>query len=234
MLAGRFSDAERLAVESRRLGYAAGQADADWVFAAQLWALRVQQGRVDDATIALLEGHHAVEGACNRSMMAVAACELGRDDQARAALGGLAATPVPLDVYWLIAMTNWAAVAAHLDDARSAQAIDVALRPYAEQAVPFVVTPTPSVAHHLGLLATTLGHYEEADERFHDALAIHERIGAPHFAALTRLEQASMLLRRRAPGDDEQAHHLLGRALSTARELGLLNVKRRAAALLSQ
>ena len=233
-LAGRFSDAERLAVESRELGHAAGQADADWVFAAQLWALRVQQGRVDDAMIALLEGHHAVDVALSRSMLAVAACELGRDDQARAALGGLAATPVPLDIYWLVAMTNWAAVAAHLGDATAAQAIEAALQPYAGQAVPFVVTPTPSVAHHLGLLATTLGRYEEADQYFHDALAIHERIGAPHFVARTQLERASMLLRRRGPGDDEQARNLLGQALSTARELGLLNVERRAAALLNR
>ena len=190
---------------------------------------------MDDETIALLEaGQHTVDVAWNRSMLAVAACELGRDDQARAGLDGLAATPVPFDIYWLVAMTDWAAVAAHLGDARSAQAIEGALRPYAVQAVPFVVTPTPSVAHHLGLLATTLGRYEEADQHFHDALAIHERIGAPHFVARTRLEKAAMLLRRRGPGDDEQARNLLGQALSTARELGLLNVERRAGALLSK
>ena len=43
-----------------------------------------------------------------------------------------------------------------------------------------------------------------------------------------------MLLRRRAPGDDEQARNLLGQALSTARELGLLTVERRAGALLAR
>jgi tetratricopeptide (TPR) repeat protein len=234
MLAGRLPEAERLLVESRDVGHMAGQAEADWAFACQLWALRVQQGRVDDATIALLEaGQQTTDVALNRSAVAVAACQLGRDDQARAALHRLAATPVPLDIYWLIAMTDWAAVAAHLGDTRSARAIEAALRPYAGQAVPFVPAPTPSVAHHLGLLATTLGRYEEADQHFHDALTIHERIGAPQFVAQTRLERASMLLlRRRGPGDEEQARNLLGQALSTARELGLLNVERRAAALL--
>jgi tetratricopeptide (TPR) repeat protein len=234
LLAGRLPEAERLLVDRHDLGHAAGQVDADWAFAIQLWALRVQQGGVDDETIALLEAsQQTVDVALNPSMLAVAACELGRDDQARAGLDSLASTPVPLDIYWLFAMTGWAAVAAHLDDAASAQAIEAALRPYAGQAVPFVVLPTPSVAHHLGLLATTLGRYEEADQHFHDALAIHERIGAPHFVARTRLERASMLLRRRAPGDDEHAQTLLGQALSTARELGLLTVERRAAALLS-
>jgi len=235
MLAGRLPEAERFLVKSRDLGHAAGQAEADWVLACQLLTLRLEQGRVDDATVALLEeGQQTVDVGWNQSAVTVAACELGRDDQARAALGGLAARPVPLDVYWLGAMTGWAGVAAHLGDARSAQAIEVALRPYAGQAVPFVPCPTPSVAHHLGLLATTLDCYEEADRYFHDALAIHERIGAPHFVARTRLERASMLLRRRGPGDAEQAQNLLGQALSTARELGLLNVERRALALLVQ
>jgi tetratricopeptide (TPR) repeat protein len=235
MLAGRFSEAERLAAESRELGHATGQAEADWSSANVLWSLRVQQGRVDDETIALLEAvqQHRFDVAWIRSMLAVVACELGRDDEARAALAGLAATPVPFDIYWLVSMTNWAAVAAYLGDATSAQAIEVALRPYTGQAVPFVATPTPSVAHHLGLLATTLGRYGEADQHFHDALAIHERIGAPHFMARTRLERACMLLKRRRPGDDELAHSLLSQALSTARELGLLKVERRAAALLS-
>ena len=44
MLAGRLPEVERLLIESRDLGRAAGQADADWVFACQLWALRVRAG----------------------------------------------------------------------------------------------------------------------------------------------------------------------------------------------
>ena len=235
MLAGQLSEAERLMVEGRDLGHGASQPDADWVFTLQLCALRIQQGRVDDATIARVEAvQHTVDVPWNRSMAAVAACELGRDDQARAALRALAATPVPLDLYWLVAMTGWAAVAAHLGDARNADTIDVALRPYAGHAVPFVPAPNPSVAHHLGLLATTLGRFEEAEQDFHNALAIHERLRAPHFVAQTRLERASMLLRRRGPGDEEQAQDLLGQALSTARELRLLTVERRAAALLAR
>jgi hypothetical protein len=41
-----------------------------------------------------------------------------------------------------------------------------------------------------------------------------------------------MLLSRHQRGDDERAQELLGQALSTARELGLRNVERRAVVLL--
>jgi hypothetical protein len=90
------------------------------------------------------------------------------------------------------------------------------------------------VAHHLGLLASTLGRYDEADRRFGDAAAIHVRIGAPHWLARTRLEWARMLLTRRQPGDTARGREFLSHALATARELALANVERNAVALLQQ
>jgi len=98
--------------------------------------------------------------------------------------------------------------------------------------VPFTPWATPSVARHLGLLATTLGRYDEADTRFAAAAAIHHRIGAPHWLARTRLEWAHMLVARQQPGDEERARQLLRQALTAARELRLANVERRAVALL--
>ncbi|HUR72929.1 MAG TPA: AAA family ATPase [Sporichthya sp.] len=234
VLAARFPEAERLLIESHRLGQSAGQADATWVLVVVLWALRVHQERVDQETFERLEGEVGhVQHPWNEARLAVLACALGRDDEARAALDRAAADPPRMDIYWLVAMTDWAAVAAHLGDPGHAERIEAALRPYAARAVPFVVSPTPSVAHHLGLLATTLGHYDEADQRFREALATHERIGAPHFTARTRLEWAAMLLARAEPGDDPQAREFLGQALGTARELGLTHLERRAVQLLA-
>lgn len=162
----------------------------------------------------------------------MAACEVGRESQALAALDRQTSTPVPFDLYWLLAMTNWAVVAAHLGATAHAERLAAVLRPYARQAVPLITLPTPSVAHHLGLLSTTLGHYDEAETWFAAAAATHERLRAPHWLARTILERARMLLARRAAGDAERARELLGQALATARELGLGNVERRAAALL--
>ncbi len=234
VLAARFADAEQLLIESHRLGQSAGQADATWVLVVVLWALRVHQERVDQEMVERLAAElGTVQHPWNEALMAVLACQLGRDDEARAALDRAAGDPPRLDIYWLVAMTEWASVAAHVGDAQHAERIEAALRPYAAQAVPFVVSPTPSVAHHLGQLATILGHYDEADQRFREALVIHERIGAPHFLARTRVERAAMLLSRGEPGDNPQARELLGQALVTARELGLTRLERRAGRLLT-
>jgi hypothetical protein len=91
-------------------------------------------------------------------------------------------------------------------------------------------TATASVSYYLGLLATTLGHFEEAERRFAAAAATHTRIGAPTWLARTRLAWARMLLAR--PGDGGEARELLGQALNAARELGLAGVEQRATHLL--
>src|SRR2546425_9762971 len=89
-----------------------------------------------------------------------------------------------------------------------------------------------ATAHYLALLATTLGDFDEAERRFTDAATTHERIGAPHWLARTRLEWARMLLRRDRPGDKQRAQDLLGQALTIARERSLANIERRAVQLL--
>jgi hypothetical protein len=168
------------------------------------------------------------------SLLAVAACELGRDDEALAALDGQSSTPVSFDLYWLLTTTNWATVAAHLGATAHAERLATALRPYAEQAIPLIGMPTPSVAHHLALLATTLARYDEAETWFAVATATHDRLGAPHWVARTRLEWAGMLATRRQPGDVDRASHECALALTTARQLGLDRVEQLAGALLQE
>jgi hypothetical protein len=91
-----------------------------------------------------------------------------------------------------------------------------------------------SVSQYLAMLTTTLGRFSEADERFAAAAETHARIGAPTWLAQTRLEWARMLLTRDDGDYTAPARELLGQALTTARELGLGNVERRAAALLGE
>jgi hypothetical protein len=95
------------------------------------------------------------------------------------------------------------------------------------------VTFDGAYAHHLGLLAATLGHWDRADDHLADAAAVHERMAARVYLTRTRLAWAATLLNRRRPGDGERADQLLGEAISAARELGLTNTERHAAALLA-
>ena len=76
------------------------------------------------------------------------------------------------------------------------------LEPYADQ---LVMTSqggciTGSVSYYLGLLATTIGDWPQAETRFTAAAETHARIGAPIWLARTRMEHARMLLLRASPG----------------------------------
>ncbi len=84
-----------------------------------------------------------------------------------------------------------------------------------------------SVSRNLGLLATTLGRWEEALQHFEDALAMNRHMGAKPFVARTQYEYAYLLLTRAQPGDREKAHDLLVQALHTAQELGMKSLEER-------
>lgn len=129
-------------------------------------------------------------------------------------------------------MTDMAAVCARLGDATRAAVLFDRLSPYADQLVVALRLITGTVAHYLGLLATTLGRFDEADAQFSAAEATHRRIGAPTWLARTQLERARMLLRHGQSGDADKAHQLLSEALATAQALGLAKLEQDAAALL--
>jgi tetratricopeptide (TPR) repeat protein len=106
------------------------------------------------------------------------------------------------------------------------------LAPYSDRVVAVHSWSLNWVSHHLGVLATGLGRFDEAEGHFQAAADRQLRLGTPAWLAHTRYEWARMLLARRASGDMEQAREMLGQALSTARDLGLGNVERRTAALM--
>ena len=122
-----------------------------------------------------------------------------------------------MDAVWLRCLTDCAAVCAQLGEAPRAAALYRLPTPYPDQLPVFVVgTAGGSVLHYLGLLATTMGRFDDAQARFAASTATHQRIQAPTWLARTRLEWARMLLTRRQPGDAERARELLGQAIATA------------------
>jgi class 3 adenylate cyclase len=238
LIAGDVEQAEQLARTAFELGRLAGQPDAPWAFALDLFLIRFEQGRVDEEVKQLLddvlfdiETRGATLHLANAAA-AVAAIELGRPEEARELLVTLSKSPPPENLYWAAASVMWAEAAVRLHDNSQCEVLYRQLGRHPEHVVPYPSFPTPSVRHHLGLLATALRRLDEADRHFAGAVADHVRIRAPTYLARTRLEWGSMLLARRQPGDAERAKELLGQSLDTARELGLGNVERRAVTLL--
>ncbi|MGH7894877.1 MAG: hypothetical protein ACREQL_09420, partial [Candidatus Binatia bacterium] len=78
-----------------------------------------------------------------------------------------------------------------------------------------------SLSRSLGLLATLLSRYEDAEKHFERALEMNARIRARIWVAHTQHDYARMLVARDRPGDRERATALATEALATAREVGM-------------
>ena len=78
-----------------------------------------------------------------------------------------------------------------------------------------------SVARALGVLATSLRRFDEAEAHFGVAIETEQSMGARPWLAHAQHDLAGMLLARRARGDSERAGALLDDALATYGELGM-------------
>jgi DNA-binding SARP family transcriptional activator len=236
--AGRLADAERLTFTAREIASAAGFPDSSIVFTFSLFMVRSEQGRLDeflDEWLAFAPRLPTVS--LTHAVTAFIHAELGLLDEARRALrtteaaGSIVVAPSTFNLDLLSNALNAVTCARLGDQVRSRQLWD-ALLPYADHLVVQTVIGLGAVNHYLGLLATTLEQFDEADRRFAAAAATHTRVGAPGWAARTRLEWARMLGRRGAPGDQERARELAAQARAVAAELGLAGVAQGAEALL--
>ena len=88
-----------------------------------------------------------------------------------------------------------------------------------------------SLARGLGVLATTLHRFDEAERHFAVAIETERRMRARPWLAHAQHDLAAMLLARGAAGDRERAHALLEEAAATYRELGMATWASRATAL---
>jgi class 3 adenylate cyclase/tetratricopeptide (TPR) repeat protein len=235
-LSGRLDDAEAAAQLVLEIGEAAGLPDARHVYEhSSLFWVRYDQGRLDELAEAC-ERHASGMSPPSQSLpnLGLAYAELGRLDEARAVLDRVAAddfATISGGMSRIVELAGVAEFCAALRDRPRAMALHRLLAPYRGLIAHRGSASTGAVNHHLALLEAALDRFDEADISFASAAAVNERIGAPTWLARTRLEWARMLLRRGATGDAERARELLGRALDSARELGLANVERRAVEL---
>jgi AraC-like DNA-binding protein len=127
-----------------------------------------------------------------------------------------------VDEQWLVSICLLAETCGSLDDAAPAASLYELLLPYAAQnAVAVPELALDSTSRPLGILATLLGRFEDAERHFRDATTMNERMAARPWVAHTRLEHARMLLRRGGDGDRQRAIALLAGAQATYRELGM-------------
>jgi tetratricopeptide (TPR) repeat protein len=233
---GHYHEAARLADETLLLGERAGQPDATFFHRAALALVEVFRGRPQE-TMSIIEAFDGYHGyPAFQAALAWSYAELDRCDASHSIIQDLRSNcyaGVPRDHNWLMTLGFLARASARLDDQEVAEELYELLAPYRAELMVAVTFWGGPVAHDLGLLATTLERYDEADGHFAHAAEAQEQIGATGTLIHTRLQWARMLLRRGRHGDSERARSLLEAARKDARNLELTGVEPQIEALLT-
>jgi tetratricopeptide (TPR) repeat protein len=223
---GSLAEAEELVPRARALGEKAQPAVAIPVYRLQRYTLCEFRGRLADV---LPEIRDSVAEYPTRPVFrcALAHCHarLGRLAESARAFGEIepAEFVLPFDQEWLLGMSMLAETSALLRRRDSATVLYRLLTPWAELNVgdhPEAIRG--SVARYLGILASAVERWDDAELHFEAAIAANERMGLRPWLALTRHDYARMLVARAGSGDRERADRLLGQALAGYRELGMM------------
>jgi hypothetical protein len=219
ILNGDLVQAEQLNDAALELGTASGQPDAMTIFSGQFTNIRYLQGRLDEL-IPLIE-QAIVDAPGLPVYRAVLAMACGRSGQLErttelldeAVAAGLA---MPVDNAWTTANAAWADASVQVAHHPAAQIVRDRLAPFHDHIVTTHVTFQPAVAHYLGRLDHLLGHFDEADARFVEAMTLHERLESPVLVAHTRAAWAAMLADRDTGDDHDRAVAMAEQAYAAA------------------
>ena len=225
MLEGRMADAERLAAEAFATGRGVQAQNAAQLYAVQLFALRMMQGRLSEVEQSLEEFARRYPAApVWRAAAAFASAVVGRTEHARRAfealsVGGLA--EVPRDGEWLSTVALLIRTGAMLGDGRRTSELGELIAPYGDQAVVAGrgATCLGPVSRFVAIAAVTDGRYADAILHLEAALETARRWGADPLVAAVRVELADAL--ERAGVDAERARRLREQGMSRARAMKL-------------
>jgi tetratricopeptide (TPR) repeat protein len=189
---GRLDEAERLAAESAVMRTRMETRDAESVFAAQLFMIRIAQGRLHelvDAVEQFIEEYPVL--AVWRSGLPLVYISAGREDDARRELERMVADldKVPRDFFWLAAMWALGEASAKLAHPEASALLYDTLEPYAGCIVQVGYAGCLGpISRVLGLLAAARGDHAAAVAHLEYALAMTEATGLRLFEAQARSE----------------------------------------------
>ncbi len=194
---GRLEEAERLAAESAEMRRLMETADAEAVFAAQLFLIRLGQGRVGELLPAVEQFVDAYPAlAAWRAALPLAYLADRREaDCARELERAVAALDeLPQDFFWLTTIGLLAEASGKLPHPESAAVLYEQLEPYASCMVQVGYAGSVGpVARLLGLLASARGEREVAVRHLEEALSFAEGAGLRLFEAHARAELDELL-----------------------------------------
>jgi DNA-binding SARP family transcriptional activator len=226
LMEGRFRQAEDLIAETLALGERSESWNAVVSHRLALFVLRRAQGRLAELQETINRSVHEYPSLLRFGCaLAHLYAELGHERDTRATLEGLMARDLAhehLDAEWLLAMTLLADPCARLGDRRAAVKLYSILLPYERlYAMAPVECVFGAVARGLGVLATALGRFDDAQRHFDVAIQTERAMKGRPWLAHAQHDLAAMLLKRGDTGDSERARGLLDEALRVYRELDM-------------
>jgi DNA-binding SARP family transcriptional activator len=226
LMEGRFEQAEQLIAETLALGQRAESWNAVVSQRLQLFVLRRAQGRLDALEGTIRRSVHEYPALLRfRCALAHLHGQLGREREVRSALDGLLARDLGRehrDAEWLFTISLLVDPCALLGDQAAAATLYSLLLPYENlYAQAPVEASFGSLARGLGVLATILRRFDDAQLHFDTAVEKERTMGARPWLAHTQQDYARMLLARSETDDRERALALIAHALATYRELGV-------------
>ena len=236
-LVGRFADAQPLAAEALAIG--GDDENFKNTFAGQLFHLHSETGRLAAikpmvaATVEHNPGLHPF-----RAALAFTHASLGEVDDARRHFELLAADDfagVSRNVLWPNSLALMSEVCTVLDDRDRARLLLELFRPYSGLLVVFAGGShcTGAVDRYLGMLATVLGRFTDAEAWFEAAVALEDQAGSSPLLARTQYWFARMLVASDDPAEPSRASDLLAASLQTAESLGMAGLTAQIGALAS-
>ncbi|MGH7936349.1 MAG: adenylate/guanylate cyclase domain-containing protein, partial [Chthoniobacterales bacterium] len=174
-----------------------------------------------------------------RASLALLYIGLGRRAEARAELEFLAAddfSQVPRDWNWLAVFCAVAAVCVALRDLPRARKVYDLLSPYRLRNITVGWGDLSYGCSNrlLGMLATALGNFDEAEVHFDQAIQFDQLAGATPWVAYAKFELARMLLKRGDPSDLNRAVEIAGQVRDTAKSLHMNLLEMRVTALIAK
>jgi DNA-binding SARP family transcriptional activator/tetratricopeptide (TPR) repeat protein len=235
---GELDKAGGLIERALALGQQAQSLEAIIYYRLQMFGLRSAQGRLEELEEVLARSIEEYPGYwVFRCALANLYCELGQAERCSAVFEELAAddfAELPRDEEWLFGMSLLAPVCDLLSDGRRAASLHELLSPYGDRntlSVPDL--SIGAVSRPLGVLAGTIGRFDEAASHFEDALRMNADMGALPWLARTQHDYFRMLVARNDPGDRDRGRQLLALAIDGYKRLGMKTWAERAAAELA-
>jgi tetratricopeptide (TPR) repeat protein len=236
LMEGRFEEAEQLIAQARMAGERAELWNARVSERLQLFVLRRAQGQLAELEDLLLRSVHEYPTLLRfRCALANLYAETADIPAARSVLADLASHDLAneyFDAEWLFTASLLPDVYRVVGDDIAAARLYAGLLPHEHLYAHAPIEATfGSVARALGVLATTLRRFDDAERHFGLAIQIERRMRARPWLAHAQHELAAALLERGGDGDGGTARALIDDAVTGYRELGMDTWAARAGAL---